>query len=107
MKPYRFFWIGFSKVIIENYSDIFAFLGYLGSQNFLEKIPQESIIIPLPGSQKRYEIIIKKQNFENLNLQFDLDNEAANNQWQLENILAGIPTIYPETSEMFTTHIFI
>src|SRR5262249_51229200 len=30
--------------------------------------------------------------------------QAATESWKLENIMAGIPTIYPQTSELFTPH---
>lgn len=92
----------FSKVMIEDCTDLFVTMGYLGE--LPKKNPFSPIIIAVPGPQPRSEFIIKKQNFSNLDLHFDLTGFAANDRWQLENIMAGIPTIYPQTSEMFTPH---
>lgn len=51
----------------------------------------------------RYEIITQK-NSNFLNSFFELFNDKPSNDWNLYDIISGIPTVYPETVGHFTPH---
>lgn len=99
----------FSKVTIKEAKTDFLHLGIVGDvitqiePSLLKTAPQQIdaalttndyVIIRVPGITPRWEVFTKKTDF----------NPHDNNQdgWKLFDLQAGIPDIYPETSEMFT-----
>ncbi len=63
------------------------------------------VIIRIAGAEPRYQIFAPPDLLQKLIHQGSVfSNEAAPKIWQLQNIAAGIPEIYPETFEMFTPH---
>lgn len=107
----------FSKVSV-SCSEEFTICGYLAEENIstinnFGEVPQavdevvikkDFSILRVPGLKPRYVIIIKQDRAVQLNLSFTLSAESAIDRWQLANIMAGIPSLYPQTSDIFTPH---
>lgn len=104
----------FFKVNLSDATDDFAQMGYAGSQlphlNLPENIDDtisinDVLIIKVPGAE-RYELIGDIQKIA------ELKNQLASsdvkilplNEWQQWVIRAGVPAIYPETTEKFLPH---
>lgn len=108
----------FSKVKIEEAKTDFLHFGIVGDaikkieQTLSQTAPQkidvalttnDCIIIRIPGETPRWEVFTKKMDSrfrENDNYEFEKDNNP--DAWKLLDLQAGIPTVYPETSGMFT-----
>jgi folate-binding protein YgfZ len=100
----------FSKVKLEEINDTFLHLGMVGSaiatidKTLVDSAPQQidaaltttdCIIIRVAGTEPRWEIFTEK-------LDSRISGNDNQNAWKLLDLKAGIPTIYPETSGMFT-----
>ncbi len=106
-----------SKVIFTDISNEVGHLGYSGPESdthlkaLMDDIPgaidrvchhNGVTIIRLPGSLPRFELFGSKERLATLHQALSVHAIAANyNQWQLLNIHAAIPTIYPENIEAF------
>lgn len=103
LKKYAIFY----KVQFEDVSDQFECIGYIGQQ--LNPVPQNpNELIPLDDgfifkiTAERYEIIRKFYSTQ-VNLP-EKTSEISENDWKYLDLIAGFPTIYPETSEKFLPH---
>lgn len=106
-----------SQVTIMDVSDELARFGITGDcaetllQSHFPKVPacrngcvvhHEMLLIRMPGSVPRYEIIGPDD--ELIRLWEELESAAKpmhSNFWALQEIRAGIPTVFPETAEAF------
>jgi hypothetical protein len=106
-----------SKVELKDVSDELARFGVTGDcalkplQNFFTEIPEapnsavqqgNSTLIRIPGALPRFEVIGPAADLSKI--WESLESEAkpmAESYWALQEIRAGIPTIYPETIEAF------
>ncbi len=88
----------FFKVTLRDASQELLCLGYCGTQ--LEKIPSDCFIMTLSN---RYEVIGKPAQIAEL-LKNNPHPLSTSAEWQKLDITAGIPAIYPETSEKFLPH---
>jgi folate-binding protein YgfZ len=82
----------FFKVNLQDVSDEFTQIGYIGQEPSLQK---DAFILKISGIEPRYEVISKNQNTTASN---------SENNWKYLDIKNGIPAIYPETSEKFLPH---
>ncbi|MES9990819.1 MAG: folate-binding protein YgfZ [Candidatus Thiodiazotropha sp.] len=106
-----------SKVEISDASDDLVRIGLSGNcaspllQPFFEELPDqvngvqqqdEMVLIRLPGSIPRFEVIGPRQQLQELWQTAEGQAQHASKElWALFDIRAGIPTLYPETSESF------
>ena len=101
----------FFKVTLQDVSDQFNFMGYHGDllTQFVNSVPND--INEVATLNDRLIIKIASQRYEIIG---DLDSLAkemaekagmiSENDWKYLDIQAGIPTIYPETSEKLLPH---
>lgn len=105
----------FSKVAIENVTEKWYRLGIVFPATALIDFPTDntfkSAILSLPGTYPRFEWIIPihsvdhaKQLFENCSEKFKNLNYRDFELWKLLDIQAGIPEIWPETTEQLLPH---
>lgn len=101
----------FFKVELHDVSDQFMHLGYYGDllsqsvsiipQNINDMVQLNDLFI-INIAPQRYEII---DNLSSLQQQLaETNNLISENDWKYLDIQAGIPAIYPETSEIFLPH---
>jgi hypothetical protein len=112
----------FSKVQIEDYSNKLAKIGLCG-ESITHHLPQSLaplcaglapddclhfeglMICRIPGLQSRYEITGQTDIIDSLTSKLsahcDLDSTMA---WELWDIEAGLPTVYPSTTDQFLPH---
>lgn len=106
-----------SKVNFEDSSDTLVHMGVSGPtaieqlSTHIKDLPEQVddvtqsngyTIIKLAGLHPRFEIYAELEAIQNLWNKLDVHVAAVGaGPWALLNILAGIPTIYPETSEAF------
>jgi len=116
MKRLRMF-VLMSKVNFEDNSDTLVHIGVSGPtaieqlSTHIKDLPDQVddatqcdgyTIIKLAGLHPRFEIVGELEDITNLWNKLDVHAAAVGaGPWALLNILAGIPTIYPETSEAF------
>lgn len=106
----------FSQVQIEDYStqlEKFGIYGELPTYSQLkidgcltQHTPQGSYsICRIPGLAPRYEIIGQPAAIESMVSEFkDFAEESSPSDWELWDIEAGIPTVFPSTSDLFLPH---
>lgn len=106
-----------SKVVISNASDDWVRIGLTGNcaeallQPFFEELPEQAnsvqqqdgmILIRLPGSMPRFEVIGPTPQLKEIWQTAEGQAQPAGNElWSLYEIRAGIPTLYPQTRESF------
>ncbi|MEW8505328.1 MAG: folate-binding protein YgfZ [Candidatus Thiodiazotropha sp.] len=106
-----------SKVEISDASDDFVRIGLSGNcaeallQPFFEELPDQAngvqqqdgmVLIRLPGPVPRFEVIGPAPQLQELWQTAEGQAQTASEAlWALYDIRAGIPTLYPETSESF------
>jgi len=106
-----------SKVTLEDATDTFTRMGLSGPtsdtqlKDVLGQIPEtiddallldNQTIIRIPGVNPRFEIIGEIENIQKLWNKLDVHSAPVGaDAWASIDILAGIPTIYKETKEMF------
>jgi len=91
----------FFKVKLTDVSEQWQKYGLMGERaiDVAKSISPEKIVLNVSDKQQRF--IILSMNRLELSDQFEL---ADINVWQLLDIIAGVPTIYPETKDEFTPH---
>lgn len=110
----------FSKVTLTNASDELIKLGTSGPtvESVLQKqfgsLPSladsaishnDILIIRLPGHFSRFELVGNYTTMQTLWRQLaETIRPIGHNAWNLLDIVAGIPSVYPSTSELFTPH---
>lgn len=109
-----------SKVSFEDSSDTLVHIGISGPtaieqlSQHIKELPAQIddvtqidgyTLIKLPGLHPRFEIYGEMEAIKTLWNKLDVHAAAiGSGPWSLLDILAGIPTIYPETSEAFVPH---
>ena len=104
----------FSKVNLRNASNDFIKIGFTGTAKLINGLPdtidsatlyKDGLIFRLPGVTPRYEAMAHYDSIKTLWQQLAIDSQPiGHNAWDLLDIMAGIPSVYPETSELFTPH---
>ncbi len=109
----------FSKVTLADVSSEWKSLGVSGPsiqqdlENLSKTVPTENdavvalqdlIIVKIPGTAPRFEIIGKPEDIDNAKVHLQKNTEGTKNSWQLQDIQAGISSITPETIGEFTPH---
>ncbi|WP_316368658.1 CAF17-like 4Fe-4S cluster assembly/insertion protein YgfZ [Candidatus Thiodiazotropha sp. CDECU1] len=106
-----------SKVVVSNASDDWVRIGLTGNcaeallQPFFEELPEQAnsvqqqdglILIRLPGSMPRFEVIGPVPQLKEIWQTAEGQAQPASSElWSLYEIRAGIPTLYPQTRESF------
>lgn len=104
----------FSKVNLYNASNDFIKIGFTGTTKLIDGLPdtidsatlyKDGLIFRLPGITARYEVMAHYDSIKPLWQQLAIDLPLiGHNDWGLLDIMAGIPSVYPATSELFTPH---
>ncbi|MDF2866706.1 MAG: folate-binding protein YgfZ [Gammaproteobacteria bacterium] len=104
----------FSKVSLSDASDNFIKIGFTGTVKLSSHLPDtidsaiihdDMLIFRLPGITPRYEAMGNYATIRALWQQLATDMQPiSHNDWNLLDIMAGIPSVYPETCELFTPH---
>jgi folate-binding protein YgfZ len=97
----------FSKVALRDASEEIACLGVLGEKAIASlNISADTHVIKIESTPPRIEIIATPSVIEDLQaeLQQQKITETNLDVWRLEDIRAGIPTIYSQTIGLFTPH---
>lgn len=99
----------FSKITLEDVSQTWACLGILWNtqtNKINETFSQEKLVfICVEEKNHRYELFGPKDLLTSFTQHPSSDKQIIeSSQWRLFNIQAQIPSIFPETSELFTPH---
>lgn len=103
-----------SKVKIDINPETFALHGFIISSqqlltdffknfpntNFAAQQDNMNLLIKLPGYPERYMVICSGQTSSDMMIKFK-ENSGKIDEWKLHDIEAGIPSIYPNTQEVF------